>query len=642
MLLTAQPTVTFVTPVVTPASSGITVGTVSGGSATVTVTLRDQAADPQPVVGQTVSVTGTGSVVITPASSGSDVTNSSGVATFTTTDSQSESVTLTANDTTPSTAILIGTTSVTFGTLVVSPTVSTVVVNPSVAPLAGNGAQVTVTLLTSGSSPVEGRTIALTYTGNAGNTVTVGEPSSGTGSDVTNSSGVAIFQVTDTAPETITLTATDSTDTIPLSTMPTITFQASAPSAATSTVTTGSSQSVADGQTETPVTVMIDDQFGVAVPGQTVTIQVSGSAEEHPFSSVNAGVTNASGQAQFEVSDTAAETVTISATDTSPSPALIVTQTATIVYSAGSPDPGSKSSTVVASNTNPPADGTTTTTLTVTLTDEFGNPVTGQIITLSALPSGNGAHITTVNGTTNGSGEATFSAVDAATEVVTFQATDTSDNNTTLTSEAVVTFGNPPIPPPVADFCSVVVSPSSVPADGTTAATISVLLYNGDGDVVPGKNVSLTASSGTASSITTVNGTSTSTGNALFTVTDTTAESVTYTAEDTTDNVNLTNLPVTVTFGPAASSTTTTTTTAPSSTTTTGQSATTTTATGAAVATDDSSSSGDSGTSSTGGSDGGSLAFTGVSCLVPWLAGLGVVMTGIGTLGRRRFKRVHQ
>jgi hypothetical protein len=60
------------------------------------------------------------------------------------------------------------------------------------------------------------------------------------------------------------------------------------------------------------------------------------------------------------------------------------------------------------------------------------------------------------------------------------------------------------------------------------------------------------------------------------------------------------------------------------------------------VATDDSSSSGDSGTSSTGGSDGGSLAFTGVSGLVPWLAGLGVVMTGIGTLGRRRFKRVHQ
>ena len=148
-----------------------------------------------------------------------------------------------------STAILIGTKSVTFGTLTVSPTVSTVVVNPSVAPLGGSGAQVTVTLLTAGGSPVEGKTIALTYAGNTGNTVTVQAPTSANGADtfITNSSGVALFQVLDTAPETITLTATDQTDTLPLTpaTAPTITFEASAPSATQSTVGVGSSTSVA-------------------------------------------------------------------------------------------------------------------------------------------------------------------------------------------------------------------------------------------------------------------------------------------------------------------------------------------------------------------------------------------------------------
>ena len=57
----------------------------SGGSTTITVTLRDQAANPQPVTGQTVTLAGTGSAVITPAAT-PNVTNASGVVTFTATD----------------------------------------------------------------------------------------------------------------------------------------------------------------------------------------------------------------------------------------------------------------------------------------------------------------------------------------------------------------------------------------------------------------------------------------------------------------------------------------------------------------------------------------------------------------------------
>lgn len=189
----------------------------------------------------------------------------------------------------------------------------------------------------------------------------------------------------------------------------------------------------------------------------------------------------------------------------------------------------------------------TPTTVTVTMTDEFGNPVAGQAITLAALPKGNSAVITAGDPTTNASGVATFTATDATAEVVTFQATDTTNDVGPLSSEGVVTFGNPPVPPPVAQFCSVVATPTTVPADGATSATISVLLYNGAGDAVPGKTVTLTPSGGN-STVTAVNATTTDAGNALFTVTDTTAESVTYTAEDTTDGVNLPLLPVTVQF----------------------------------------------------------------------------------------------
>jgi hypothetical protein len=418
---------------------------------------------------------------------------------------------------------------------------------------------------------------------------------------------------------------------------------------------------VADGQTQTLVRVLLEDQFGNPVPGATVNLEVTGSAAvvPDPSGSTPPNTTNPvgsgqlqAGEADFVVDDEAAESVTITAIDTSASPAVTVTQTAAIVYSPGPPDPYVPSSTVTASPNNPPSDGTTPTTVSVTVTDQFGNLVSGQAVTLNALPAGNSAVITAVDATTNASGVATFTATDATAEVVTFQASITVGGvSSSLTSEGVVTFGNPPVPPPVAEFCSVVATPTSVPADGATSATISVLLYDGAGDAVPGKTVTLTPSGGN-STVTAVNGTTTNTGNALFTVTDTTAESVTYTAEDTTDGVNLPLLPVTVQFTAASGTTTSTSTTTSTTTTTspTGSSTTTTSTTtpasttattsgsGVSTAAGDTSSDNSSGGSSGSGGDSSSLAFTGVSPLLFWFAGLGALMTGLGTLGRRRFK----
>ena len=115
---------------------------------------------------------------------------------------------------------------------------------------------------------------------------------------------------------------------------------------------------------------------------------------------------------------------------------------------------------------------------------------------------------------------------DATEEVVTYQAADVTDDNAVLAAEGVLTFGNPPSPPAIAADCSVVANPSSVPADGTQTATISVLLYDGDGSPAAGKTVTLTPSAG-GSTVAATNGTTNSSGMATFTVSDSTAEKVT-------------------------------------------------------------------------------------------------------------------
>jgi hypothetical protein len=646
----SQPSVNFAAPVVGTAHSTVTASSATvptaGGSTTITVTLRDQAADPQPVAGKDVSLAGTGgSVSITPSTPGDTTTDGSGAVTFTATDTAAQSVTFTATDVTDG-ITLTSTVSVTFGSLVVSPTVSTISASSPAQSGSTQGSQVVVTLLTADNEPVAGKLVTLGFGTSSAMT---SDPNPAT----TDSSGKATFVVTDSVVETVTLTATDTTDAIALtpSSPATVVFAPPGPSATTSTVVAQSATSVADEQTTSEIIVTVKDQFGHPLSGKLVhlTPDSGSSAEVHPTTggdtSVPAGTTDSTGEADFQAIDSVAETVTFTATDATDD-ALMITQTATIVYLAGAAAPMSRFSTVVPSPANPPPDGTTPTTITVTLTDILGNPVSGSTISLKAL---NGSsNITTVTPKTDTNGEATFTATDASTEVVSYQATDVTDGNVVFPQEATVTFGNPPAPPPVPTFCSVVVTPSTVPADGTSTATVSVLLYDGNGDAVGGKTVTLTASA-EGSTITTIKGTSDTTGSALFTVTDTTPESVTYTADDTTDNVALTALPVSVTF--TAATTTTTTTTGGSTTTTTGGSTTSTTSGSTTTTSAENSTttlppstspnSSDSGSGGSGSGGGGSsLAFTGASASLPWLAGFGALLLAIGTIGRRRFKAV--
>ena len=540
------------------------------------------------------------------------MTNASGVATFTVTDTTAETAAFTATDTTD-TLVLTSKASVTFGSLTVSPTASTVTA-PSPAQVGLVGTTAVVTLLTSpGGSPVPAKMVSLAA---SSPTATVGP------AVATNASGQAMFSVTDSAAETVTLTATDSTDTVVLTQQPQVVFQQSAPSATSSTISPATATSPADGTTQTLITVVIKDQFGAPLSGKTVQLAASpsGTVQFHPIAvgSATPGVTDPTGTAEFEVDDTVAESVTLTATDTTDS--FQVSGNSVVSFTAGAAD--ANLSTVTTNPTSVPSDGTTASTITVTINDHFGNHIAGKAVTVKAV---NGSSVlTTVAGTTNQSGQATFTATDATAEVVTYSATDSTDS-LPLTGEGVITFGSPPAPPPVPADSSVVANPTSDPADGSTPAMITVKLYDGNGQPVPGKVVTLSASAG-SSKVTAVSGTSDNTGTATFSVSDATPESVTYTATDTTDKVVLTGVTAVVTFTAVTA-------TNPATTPSSGGGA--SVASNAGTASD---SSGGSGTSSSGGS-GSSLATTGAPAFLPWLIGLGLLFMCIGTIGRRLFAK---
>lgn len=104
---------------------------------------------------------------------------------------------------------------------------------------------------------------------------------------------------------------------------------------------------------------------------------------------------------------------------------------------------------------------------------------------------------------------------------------------------------------------TLIANPTSVPADGTATSLITLTLLSASSSPVPGKTVTLAGNGGTSSVITSVTcgsggtaGTTNSSGQACWTVTDTTAESVVYTATDATDSITVTQTPL-VKFEPA-------------------------------------------------------------------------------------------
>ena len=456
-------TVTFNPPVVTASNSSVTANPTTVAAAngtdtsTVTVTLSDQGGPPQPVTGKHVTLSqALGHSAVAPASAGSDTTNAQGKATFTVTDTTSETVVYSATDSTDGIALTGQTASVTFGTLTPSAATSTVTTNTPVVSSMLNGqnqlptGQVTVTLVAAdGTSLVAGKSVTLS----ASSTNAQITP----GSAVTGANGAATFTVSDGTAETVTFSAQDTTDGVSVSATTQVMFETSAASSTNSLITEAPNTAPADGITPISLTVTVKDQFGAPVAGATVTIaatvtatqQLSTTARVAPSGVVNevpATTTDGTGKIGFYAYDTIAEGITFTATDTTDS--VVVGNTVSATYLASAPQVNQ--STVQANPSAVPADGTSASTITVTLNDHNDNPVPGIDMALTAL-NGSSA-IAAVAATTNSAGVATFKVTDTTSEIVTYRATDTTDSLPLVGDEVAVTFGTPaPVHPVIAD-----------------------------------------------------------------------------------------------------------------------------------------------------------------------------------------------
>ena len=183
--------------------------------------------------------------------------------------------------------------------------------------------------------------------------------------------------------------------------------------------------------------------------------------------------------------------------------------------------------------------------------DSNGRLVTTDLSSVKlAITGGTGTPGATLSNTCSGvesSGVVTFAncSIDKAGAGYTLTATDGSlypavSIPFTVAAGAVGT---------VSASCSTVsASPTSVRANGTATSTITVFLCDASGNPVPNQTVVL--SQGSGSSVISPSSTSTNaSGLATFTVKDSTPQSVTYTATDTTYNVSVSQTAQVVFFG---------------------------------------------------------------------------------------------
>ena len=387
-------------------------------SSTITVTVRDVSSTP--LAGKTVTLgQGAGSSNIAPASA---ISNGSGVATFTVTNTTAEGVTYTATVTTDS-VVITQTAAVTFNTPVTNAGTSTVSASPgSVSANGVASSTITVTLRDADSVAMASHNVTLAQ--GAGSSTIV------PGTAVSNASGVATFTVKNSTVENVTYTATDTTDTIVVTQTDQVNFTAPVTNAANSTVSASPATVLANGVSSSTITVTLLDADSVVVAGHNVTLaQGAGSSTILPGTAVS----NVSGVATFTVTNTTAEAVTYTATDTTDT--VVITETDQVTFNAALTNAGL--STVVAIPTTVASDGVSSATITVTLRDADSVPVSGNTVSLGQ--GGGSSNIVPASTATNGSGVATFTVTNTTVEAVTYTATDTTDS-VVVTQTAQVTF----------------------------------------------------------------------------------------------------------------------------------------------------------------------------------------------------------
>jgi hypothetical protein len=279
----ASLTVSFVLgPVSATASTAVANPTsvAADGSSASTITIAAMDAYGHPLAGQTVSlsVSGSGNTVSTPALTG---TNGQTSATLTSTVAETKTITVTIG------SIQINAQpTVTFTAQGVSAVKSTAVASPNTGLVADgvSTSTITVTAMDGSGNPLSGKTVALAVSG-SGNTLT--QPNSTTDVNGQNSS---TLQSTVAGTKTVTVTV----DGTVINAQPTVTFVAGA---ATQIAFTAEPVTTPVNLMMPAVVVQIEDQYSNAVPESGASVLLALSAGS--LSGTNPQLTDASGKATF-------------------------------------------------------------------------------------------------------------------------------------------------------------------------------------------------------------------------------------------------------------------------------------------------------------------------------------------------------
>jgi hypothetical protein len=537
--VTLNPLTLPVDPIVDGVNSTITPPTqnaFTGIPVQITVTARDSNAVPQPVANQFVQVNSTPStgITITPAvsSSRTDV-NGQLIFNITATAPGSYVLTATAGGTTlTQTASIIATVQVSAANSAVDgpPTGFT-----------GIPITVSVTARDAGNNPVAGQSITLTSNRPANDSIV---PPTAT----TNASGVATFTVTSNAVGTSTFTATAGSITI----TDTATTVFSAPPATALIVEKSHAGNFSVGANGT-YSIAI---FNSGAPTGPITLTDVLPAELTFVSAAGGGFTCAnSGQlvtcinptgltlgqlvvVQIVVRPTVATTVT-NVVSVTAGATTVIDSDITVIDVANPNTISETLSTVSASATTAPADNTTPVTITVQIKNTTGANIAGAQVTLQPNPDLGLTIEAARTLTTDANGLASFSVRASQANRVTFTvAASTSVSNVTLATRPVVDFGTGTAGT-ISEANSTVISDFiSIPADNTTAATVTVTLRDANNNPVSGKAVTLRANP--ASSTVTINptsGTSGADGTVAFRITASAQGQATFSAEATDGRV---------------------------------------------------------------------------------------------------------
>ncbi|WP_379162685.1 Ig-like domain-containing protein, partial [Paenibacillus sp. sgz5001063] len=273
-------------------------------------------------------------------------------------------------------------------------------------------------------------------------------------------------------------------------------------SPALSEISSAESSIIADGTSQTTVTVKLKDAQGNALNTGGATVGIASTS-----GTVSAVTDNHNGT--YTATLTASVTVgtaTVSATVGGSA----LTGTATVQFVAGAPS--SVNSTLAVGNSSLTADGTSQTTVTVKLKDAQGNALTTGGATVG-ITSTSGT-VSAVTDNHNG----TYTAVLTATVTVGTATVSATVGGSALTGTATVQFVTGA---PSSVNSTLAVANSSLTANGTSQTAVTVKLRDAQGNALTtgGSTVGITTTSGTVSAVTdNHNGTYTATLTAPVTV----------------------------------------------------------------------------------------------------------------------------